>query len=299
VRFFGDRLSLNAVWFRNTTSNQLVQYSLPAITGFGGVLASLPATVENKGWEFSASMEAKPDSRIYWQSAINVSVPRNKLLAYPDIENSTYANTYVVGKSLSVRRVYEYIGLDENGLYQLNDLNGDGRYNIDDRWIHMEVRRRCYGGFQQTVRYREWALQVALEGVVQNGTGILGLTGVYPGGLSNQPVDVLDRWRAPGDDTRTQRYTTLTSQNTNFNNVRLNSNMNIVDASFIRLRNLSLSYRLNGEKCRKLGLSHGEIYVHGQNLWTLTGYKGWDADRPGSSYLPTLRTYTLGLRIGI
>src|SRR5690606_29796358 len=50
LQLWGDRVSLGANWYRNTSTNQLVGYALPAITGFTSVQANLPATVENKGW---------------------------------------------------------------------------------------------------------------------------------------------------------------------------------------------------------------------------------------------------------
>ncbi len=297
VRFFGGDVAFTANWFRNVSSNQLVGYSLPALTGFNVVQANLPATIENKGWEFTLTKQGGGESEFYWNTSLNLSIPNNRLLRYPDIEASAYANTYVVGKSLSVRRLYEFQGLDENGLYRLKDVNEDGRYDIQDRHIIREMGRRLYGGLQQTLRYRDWSLGVMVEYVGQNGVGgELGLTGMYPGGRSNQPLYVLNRWRHLDDDTVIQRYTSLTSQNTNFNNTR-NSDFNIVDASFVRLRNVSLGYRFDKIwKAREQGGS-GEIFVHGQNLATFSNYAGWDPELPGSAFLPPLRTVSFGVRL--
>src|SRR5690606_19113927 len=95
MRLWDDRLSLGANWYRNTSSSQLVGYALPAITGFSSVQANLPATVENKGWEFVAGVEGKNQGRFYWRTTLNLTVPKNRLLEYPDIESSSYANSYV------------------------------------------------------------------------------------------------------------------------------------------------------------------------------------------------------------
>src|SRR5690606_9381064 len=199
LRLWDDRLSFTANWFRNTSSNQLVGYALPAITGFTSVQANLPATVENKGWEFQLAFQSRLKSAWQWRSSVNLSIPKNTLLSYPDIESSTYSNSYVIGYPLSVRRLYEYTGLDEDGQYTLRDVNNDGRHTIDDRTVLLDQGRKYFGALQQTVSYRGFSVALLLEFVRHEGRGSLGLTGSYPGSRLNQLSDVLDRWQGPND----------------------------------------------------------------------------------------------------
>ena len=115
--FLNDRLNVNLSWYRNRSSNQLVGYPLPAITGFSIVEANLPATVENKGWEFEFSALPVNNNVFRWRSSFNLSIPRNKLVSFPGIEQSAYQNTYRVGQPLDIRILYNFAGVDpETGL---------------------------------------------------------------------------------------------------------------------------------------------------------------------------------------
>jgi TonB-linked SusC/RagA family outer membrane protein len=301
LRFFEDRLFSNINWFRNRSSNQLVQYTLPAITGFSGVLRNLPATVQNTGWEFMIGFLNGRDKTFKIRTSVNMSIPENKLVAFPGIELSSYANTYIVGRDLSVTRRYEYVGLDDDGIFQIRDVNGDGRFDFNDRRDNIfEVRKRVYGEFQQTVEFRNILLDLSFEGVIQNGDrGDLGISGTLPGAAGvNQPISVLDRWRATHKSTNIQRYGYSTAAVNGYFNM-LSSDLNIVDASFIRLRNISISYSLD-TLTKRFKVSNLEIHFNGQNLFTLTKYKGWDpTSTMVSASLPALRTYMLGLKISI
>src|SRR5690606_13866305 len=134
-----ERLTSNITWFRNRSSNQLVGYGLPLTTGFTSIQSNLPATVENKGWEFALGFRSPLNVPFQWSTQLNYTIPKNTLIEYPQLETSTYANTYVVGKSLQVRKLYEYEGLDDEGYYAFKDVNGDNRLNIEDRIQLKEV----------------------------------------------------------------------------------------------------------------------------------------------------------------
>ena len=71
------------------------------------------------------------------------------------------------------------------------------------------------------------------------------------------------------------------------------SNASISDASFVRLRNISLTYKVPS---MRPGLDM-KVYLQGQNLWTLTNYEGPDPEQPSSTRLPPLRQITLGVQI--
>ena len=92
--FFEDKFRLGVSWYRNRSDNQLVGYPLPAITGFRSVQANLPATVENTGWEIEATSENFRNDNFQWQTSFNISFPRNELVNYPNLEQSSFANIY-------------------------------------------------------------------------------------------------------------------------------------------------------------------------------------------------------------
>jgi hypothetical protein len=111
----------------------------------------------------------------------------------------------------------------------------------------------------------------------------------------NQPDYVLSRWRKPGDVTSIARY------NSNFdlynNNVSAEgSDVAWGDASYIRLKNLSLSWQLPQAALQKLHLKNLRLYTQGQNLLTITNYKGLDPENLSTSSLPMLRMVTVGIQ---
>jgi len=296
LRFFADRLTVAANWYRNRSSNQLVGYPLPAITGFTVVQANMDATIENRGWEFRAAVSSRPESRLSWETALNLTIPRSELLEYPGIESSTYAQTYVVGEPITIIKLYEALGLDENGIYQFADVDGNGTIQTADRQVAWDAGRRFYGGLRQTLSYGNWSLDALVEYVRQQGQGYMRHFSTPPGFFANQPVQVMDRWQGAGDLADIQRFTQSYSYYSAYLNA-INSTLGIADASFVRLKTVSLGYRLPGGIANRLKLKNASLYVHGQNLWTITGYDGWDPDRPGSAYLPPLRMYTLGIQV--
>src|SRR5690606_29778876 len=98
-----------------------------------------------------------------WTTSFNISFPKNKLLNYPNIEQSSYANRYRVGHPLDVRLLYNYIGLDpETGYYSVEDFNEDGRLNFEDRQIIGDLGRKFYGGINNILNYKNFSLQFLL-----------------------------------------------------------------------------------------------------------------------------------------
>ncbi|RZL11081.1 MAG: SusC/RagA family TonB-linked outer membrane protein, partial [Pedobacter sp.] len=124
--FINDRILFTFAYYNNRSSNQLVDYALPMTTGFTGVLSNLAATVQNTGIEAELNT-INFTGRFNWTSSFNLTIPQNKLIAFPNIESSTYANTYVVGESIYIERLYEFTGVDpQMGIYTFRDFNGDG-----------------------------------------------------------------------------------------------------------------------------------------------------------------------------
>ncbi|WP_019038345.1 SusC/RagA family TonB-linked outer membrane protein [Psychroflexus tropicus] len=290
--FLEDRIRFQVSWFRNRSSNQLVGFSLPALTGFNSVQANLPATVENTGWEIEGTLISLQSSNWRWQTNFNLTLPRNKLVAYPGIEDSPYANIYEVGQPLNILRLYRFNGVDpETGLFRVEDANQDGTLNFEDRVVTVDVGRQYFAGLQNQINYKNLSLSFLLEFVGQDGPRLFRQA---PGRMSNVlQSDFDNRWRNPGDTNVTQRASQLLSSNFAYNDA-LNSNFLVTDASFVRLRTLALSYQL---PLLPSLIRSSRIIVTGQNLFTFTDYQGLDPQSPGSSQLPELRTITAGLEI--
>lgn len=297
--FIQDRIFISASWYRNRSSNQLVGLSLPAITGFTSVQANLPATVQNTGWELEVKTQNMRSGRFNWVSALNISVPRNELIEYPNLEGSPYASSYVIGEPLSIQRVYQWEGVDPaTGVHQVEDITGDGLYNYDDRGLAMDRGRQYYGGLQNTFRYKRWELDFLLEFVKQKGASYRssGIYTYHPGyfgpSIGNFPVEVMNRWKQPGDITDVQKFSQSFTGYYPYNDAR-NSDLGFVDASFIRLKNIALSYQIPSNN-----MINGKIYVRAQNLFTWTNYWGLDPQFAViSGRLPALKMITGGFQV--
>lgn len=292
--FLNDRIQLNAAWYRNRSGNQLVGIPLPATTGFSSIQANLPATIQNTGLELEFSASPVKEKAFSWNSNFNLSVPRNKLVSFPGLEGSTYANTYVVGYSTAIAKVYNYEGIDpETGLYKFTDYNKDGNITTpDDNKAIRNIGVRFHGGWSNQLSYKRWEFSFLFQFVNQKQWNYKALM-ANPGTMFNQPVEVLDVWSANNPKGEYMPYST--GADTQKNNLLVyikNSTSAISDASYIRLKNVQLGYQLPiGKYVRSV-----RFYAQGQNLLTLTNYFGIDPEVVLAGYLPPLKTYSLGVQ---
>jgi len=293
-------LMVEASWYRNRSTHQLVGKSVSQATGFDQVQTNWPVEVLNTGWEFLVTSVNISTDHLSWRSSINLTVPKNKLVSFPDLETSSYADLYAVGHPLSARKVYKYTGVDpQTGLYTVEDVNTDGIIDNKDRQP-LNVGISAYGGFQNTITYKAWELDVNLQWVKQDGYN--GLSGIvaYPGTTqSNLPAIAMNYWQGPGD-TRAQFAAPtrkITAQNlVSYFNFSASDRL-LSDASYLRLRNVSLSYHLERAWVERLHLKQCKIYAQGQNLATWTGYLGSDPEIQNVRVAPPLRLVSLGVQL--
>jgi TonB-linked SusC/RagA family outer membrane protein len=293
--FFNDRIFLTVGWFRNTSSSQLVGVPLPGTTGFSSIQANLDASVQNEGIELTLRTVNFQRKDFGWSTNFNISVLKNKLLRFPDLESSTYANKYVIGSPLNIVKVYHFTGLDPaTGVYQFEDFNGDGRLSAkDDKQYLRDLNPEFYGGLQNQLHYKGVQLDFLFQFVKQlnyNSASTLGL----PGSRNNQTTDVLARWQKPGDTGPFQQYSTgANAAVANAFTKYRESDATITDASYIRLKNVALSYQLppiwlKGVVCK--------LNIQAQNLLTLTSYRGADPEFKTRGVLPPLKIVTTGIQ---
>ena len=289
--FLRDRIHLGLSWFRNKSSNQLVGYSLPALTGFSSIQANLPATVENTGWEIEAFSYNIQNQNFTWQTSLNFTIPKNRLVEYPDLDQSSYANTYRVGHPLNISLLYQYSGLDpETGFYTVKDANENDRIDIADRTEVWDRGRKFYGGISNNLNYKKFSLQFLFQFVKQEGM----LTMFDAGALGIQRAEV---WEALQTNSEFQFVSSSSAASRAYTNV-LSSTLPIVDASFIRLKSFSVGYSLPESFLRSISLRSGKVFFNAHNLLTFTKYKGLDPENSttGTSF-SGLRTITVGVQL--
>ncbi|PTS95412.1 SusC/RagA family TonB-linked outer membrane protein [Pedobacter sp. HMWF019] len=301
--FLKDRILLNANYYRNRSSNQLSFYVLPATTGFQSIDQNLTDKVENAGWDLTIASTNLRSKDFKWSSSINLTVPKTSLIQSIDVR---FPTTVVVGAPLSAIKVYHFLGVDPlTGIYQFEDHNGNPTSTPDptlDATVLLDVAPKFYGGIQNSFSYKGFQLDFLFSFVKQIAQNqLFGVNSFSPGsfgsgGQVNQLASLLDRWQKPGDISSTQRFSTISSDvKQALSNVK-NSDAAWSDASYIRLKNVSLSWQLLERWSKSAHLQNCSLFVQGQNLWTFTNYKGLDPETKSSTSLPPLRVITIGLK---
>lgn len=300
LAFFHDMLQITSNYVLNRSSNQLLYYALPSMDGFNSILQNFPASVENKSLEFVASVSNVKLKNFVWNSSINLTVPKNKLVSFSGLETSTYANQLVVGQPINVLKVFKFNGVNPStGVYQFIDKDGNLTSDPDyskDRIVLINTLPKFYGGIQNSFALKGFELSVLFQFVKQLGNNYL-FGNVYPIGYNgmNRPVTVTQRWKKPGDVTSIQRYSSNFDLFDQQDDV-LSSDASWTDASYIRLKNLSLSWTLTDSWKKNLHLDNCVIYVQGENLLTITRFKGLDPETQNTTALPPLKMLTVGIR---
>lgn len=288
---------LDVNYYRNRSSNQLIGLPLSALTGFNSITSNFDATVQNTGLEIELNTINVRKKDFTWRSNFNISIPKNELISFPGLEQSTFKNTLVVGESLDIKRVYESTGVDpDTGLWTFRDFNEDGDFDIDDRQLIKSLTPKYYGGLSNSFTYKGFQLDFLFQFVKQEGRNYLGLTDFIPGYPGNSPRSFLqDVWHESGDIASIQKPSAGFNGQAFLNLIRYrNSNSAYTDASFIRLKNLAFSYQISEEWTK---VFNARVYVQGQNLLTITDYFGLDPENQSLSNLPPLKTISFGLQL--
>lgn len=303
--FLKNKLMLNANWYRNRTGNQLVGYGLPYITGFNTVQANLPAIVQNTGVELDLTAKVLNKNQFRWALSVNLTVPKNKLVSYPNLEASGYSTRYVIDQPLSVAFLYHYTGIDaEKKIYTFEDVNKDGEisYALDRKPVF--IGQKHFGGLNNSLSYKGLQLEIFLQFVKQTGYKFIGsgAPGTFSANFSNLTKDLVPGPSNPDIEKATQTYG---SESGVAYLLYADSDGPVTDASFIRLKNISLSWMLPQSYQRLLKLKDTRLYVQGQNIFTITKYNGLDPEvsfngiRTGALKLPTIRMITAGIQVSL
>ncbi len=220
-------------------------------------------------------------------------------------------NRAIVGQPIGVYWLAEYAGVDPaTGNPMIYDFSG---HKIQATATSVETYAKpmgrpyplFQGGFTNTFSYKGLELQVLLT--YSYGNQIYDDGGKYQSytmsNYFNQTTDILARWQKAGDVTNIPKLSTV-----NYDN--LNTSLFLHDASYLKVKNIVLSYSLPQNVVAKMKMRTFRIFVSVQNAATLTPYKGWDPEynrdnsgaiTQGASYLgtPQARAYSIGINFGL
>lgn len=306
LSFLSDRIFLEVNRYINKSSNQLLITPLPIQTGFSNIQANLPATVGNRGWEFVLRATPLRFDHFSWETNINFTAPKNKLISFPDIVKTNYNTLLAVGEPITMSLVYKYSGVNaQTGRYEFIDAKGQKvatPSSLTDRFTIINTAPTFYGGWENTFKYKGFELSIFMQYNKQMGQDLLWrFSSFLPGYFNaNAPASVLNRWKAIGDIGVQQQRT-----NSNFSvysslSAAQNSDAAYVDVSFLSMKNVSLSYTFNNQLLTRIKLNGLNLFLQGQNVAMFTKFKGWNPQAPSApGVMPPLRTITVGARINL
>ena len=289
-----NHLDITMDYFIKNSEDVLVGLRLPLYTGFGNAIPFNTASVENKGFEFSASYFQQFGDLKFTASG-NFSILDNVVTALGDatpiIQGSFTSNTINSTKTDVGQPISSFFGYVVDGIYQsdeeaaaandqagnpragdlrFKDLDGDGDIDEDDRTYIGNPTPDFEYAFNLSAEYKGFDLNLFFNGVsgntILNGTKYRG----YFDFNGNYFVDALNAWTPSNTNTDIPRNT---QADPGFN--RRMSTFYLENGAYFRLRNIQFGYTLPASAISRIGLSKARIYISGTNLFTITDYTGY------------------------
>lgn len=281
VVLYQGRVRFTADAYVKNTNDLLLNAPLPKSTGFDNTIQNI-GKLQNKGFELSIST-VNVDKAIIWNTDLNLSLNRNEVidLVGQELLMGSIAgrgDASLVKEGLPLGTLYGYIfgGVDPaTGNAYYIDQQGESTFapTPEDRVIIGDANPDFIFGITNNVSYKGLSLMVFLQGVY--GNDMLNASRIELEGMTdpkNQSTAVLNRWRESGDITAIPRASWGST-----NNSRISSRF-IEDASYLRIKAVTLSYQLPKELLGKVHLQAARMYVTGENLLTFTKYSGFDPE---------------------
>lgn len=302
--FIENKIMVSGNYYQNRSSSQLVGIPMPRTSGFTSLSGNLPATVQNTGLELSLNANIIKSKHFNWNSAVNLTIPKNKLISYPNLASSTNNNSYAIGYSLQLQKLYNHIGVDpRNGLNLYRGLNGVDTsfvstvfFNQADRTVFLDNGPGIYGGISNDFSFKNFQLDFQFVYSKRNRNNDIAVMTGTPGQSNNISLYVYENsWKNAGEPALFQKFSQSTSSPVYRSRLTSSSDGYFTNTYLLRLNNLSLSYRLNQKLQERLHVNGARIYIQGQNLFTITNFKGVDPET-GTSSMPLMRVMTAGIQ---
>lgn len=354
--FFNQRLAVSPEFFYNRSSNLLLNSRVPTSSGFKNMLRNVGRT-SNRGFDISLTSYNIVTRNFEWTTNFNISFNRNRI---DELSGEKYfleeglsgekTHKIEVGKSIGQIYGYKTVGLYRvedfdydaaSGSYTLKeglpvptyvtdlrpghwkfqDTDGNGEINDNDKTVIGNATPVCFGGFNNTFRYRDFDLNVfftySIGGDVLNGTKI------YNSKAGKTNYNVLSCMDSSHRFTYIDKAgnlitdpATLAAVNAGRGTASVYDSESgdsyiqswaVEDASFLRLSNLSLGYTVPSRLTRRIHIDRLRFYFTASNLFVITKYSGYDPEvstvsnslTPGIDFggYPRSRSYVFGLNL--
>lgn len=318
--FFGNRLSGTVAYYHKVTDGALLSITPAPSSGFTSVMYNI-AKIRNTGLEIELNADFVRTRNFKWSGSLNVSHNASKVLHingdFSDASNRSELNlgTSIVkeGEPLGLLCGYRADGYIKNeadlaeykskftmwplltpaiGIGSIKmTMNESGMYYQDEIG---NCNPKFFGGYTNTLQYKNWSLLAMFT--FSKGNDLIyqkDVTDKAMSSVANCGIRVME-----------------SPCNTYNGDLHMLTNLDVFDASYLKLKTLSLNYAFSPKILNKLHLGNLSLYVTATNLFTITHYPGPDpevSDNPYSisgggrdvSSYPTTRSYTFGFRLGL
>ncbi|MCZ8022512.1 MAG: TonB-dependent receptor [Cytophagales bacterium] len=293
-----NRISGSFEFYNDLTEDLFINTQLSRTSGFTGISRNV-GVMRNRGFEISLNTENVKIGDFSWSTNLNITFNKNRIVDLFQ-EDEFVLGTGIVreGLPLGSHYVVEWAGVNPaNGDPLYRDANGNvtNVFNADNSQAKFGTwDPPRFGGFTNTFRYKAVELSIFCsfqEGnVLFNNQRFFANNPLNFGGF-NQSTEQLNAWTTPGQITNVPRVDAQ----------RQFSSQDLEDASFLRVRNVLLSYTLPSKIASKAKLASVRVYAQGQNLFTFTKYSGFDPEDNNNvqlSQYPVPRSITFGVDLG-
>lgn len=300
---FNNRIQGTVDYYNSKTKDLLLNRIISSVQGFTRVLQNIGKTA-NQGIEFGITSTNVKSKSVTWTTNLNISRNKNKIVDLYGDGVDDVANRWFIGKPIRVIYSLQYDGIFKSqdevdksvqptakpGYVRIKDIDGDGTINTAaDRTIIGQSDPKFIWGITNTVKYKNFSLMVFFHGVQ-------GVTKDNP----LQDDNVFSDTRR--NTTKKDWWSPANPNGTHFaNDADANKlSVNIYeDASFARLKDVSLGYNLPASILSRVKIASLKVYLTGRNLATFTKYNGLDPEFTNQYGLPLQRELVAGVTIGL
>ncbi|WP_276500263.1 SusC/RagA family TonB-linked outer membrane protein [Terrimonas pollutisoli] len=316
-----DKLNFTAEYYVNTNSDIIAPIEIPlSIGSFPWNIISNVASIRNKGVEFVAQYRDSKGKFSYDVSA-NLHTLKNEVLSLGFNDDPIYgaASKTEVGRSIGELYGHKMIGIFQNaadvagspvqinaapGDIKFQDTNKDNKITDEDRVYLGRAVPNLYYGLNVNLGYSQFDFSMFWQGSAGNKVVNWVYHDLMRGQYSNHHVDALNFWTPTNTNTNIPRPV-IGDPNAN----ERASNRFIEDGGYAKLQNFQLGYTLDLKKLNGMKwLSRARVYVSGQNVFTISKYKGYDPDFMSDGLFsrgfdfgsfPNPRTFMAGVQLSL
>ena len=281
-----DRITMELGVYRKMSRDVLLNVNVSPSTGFTNYWDNV-AQILNRGVEFSIKTR-NVVGKFNWTTDLNISRNYNELVDIGDytpdaVSGGTNDSRVIVGQPVGSFYLVEFSHVDpDNGLPVYIDLEGNETYDYDNaiRKYVGDGLPDVIGGVTNSFQWKNWDLSALMTFSI--GAKIFDSSSKRQLGVVtdwNMRTEIYDRWRQPGD---LSTFPRLTLDETTYGLPSgfpwWNTDLFVFDASYVRMRNLTLGYNFQNVKVKNLDFNQFRVAFNVTNLFTLTNFPGLDPE---------------------